>query len=112
MCNMGFDLHIVAITMLDNNTGLPEKKEYVAVPEKWRRFIHQRGPWFSNYVENFDGCMITAEIFLDDYPDWCKIWPFSPCAGSSPSWTEEDHNEFKEALAWFADCGLVVIWSF
>ena len=109
---MGFDLHIVAINMLENTTGLPEKQEYIAVPEKWRRFLNQRGPWFSTYVELFDGCMVSAERFLEDYPDWHKIWPFSPCAGSSPGWTEKDHNEFKEALEWFAEACFVVMWSF
>ena len=96
---MGFDLHIVMILMMDEKTGLPLGYS-TQVPEKYRRFLNQKGPWFSKYVAPFD-TMISAERFLEEYPEWPE-----------DGWSQNDHEEFKEALGWFAEHNFNLLWSY
>ena len=78
---MGFDLSINLNLGLDLKTGLPyvwgknyEKIPYVQsefeVPEKYRKWIKQRGHHFHIYIKKFDehGHTVDVEQFLYDYP--------------------------------------------
>jgi hypothetical protein len=100
---MGFDLNIVMVLMLDEKTGLPITQALYAVPEKFRRFINQKGSWFSNYVERFEGQIISVRAFLEEYPHYSE----------EESWSLQDHEQFKEALEWFAETDVFnVVWSY
>jgi hypothetical protein len=101
---MGFDLHIVMLLMIDEKTGLP-LTHTAQVPEKYRKFLNQKGPWFSNYVAQFDGIFVSAERFLEEYPEWNDIL-------SDDEWSQKNHEEFKEALVWFAEKGFNLLWSY
>lgn len=103
---MGFDLHIVIILVLDETSGKPVPYNECIIPEKYRKFIHQRGSWFSDYIYPFDGCIVSSEAFLDAYPPWQDIPNFY-------EWTEKDHDAFKEALEWFTQQKIFnVMWSY
>ena len=116
---MGFDLYVMLNLMIDENTGFPivypngikdtfHILEY-QVPLEYRRFIQQRGHWFSNYILHFEGNQASAEYFLDHYPEWedgIEGYEDEP-------WTKEDHDAFKKALEWFALKGVFIVsWSY
>ena len=101
---MGFDLHIVLTLLIDQTTGLP--KHYgECVPEQYRKFLHQRGPWFINYVCQFEGSSVSASRFLEEYPNWQDI------ENDCEEWLEGDHDEFRKALIWFSDKSFDIQWS-
>lgn len=104
---MGFDLNIIINTGIDTKTGLPftwaknlEKNIYEPtvhqIPEKYRKYIHQRGHHFNNYIRYFDGntTQCDAELFLHYYPEWYDE------ISDDDDWTIEDHIGFKECLEW------------
>jgi len=115
--SMGFDLFILLQLLIDTNTGLPivyrdgenEKdgfhvSEY-QVPNEYRKFIAQRGHWFHAYVAPFEGTQVSADMFLEQYPEW-------DCEMEEDGWTKEDHDEFRRALEWFSWKGnFLVSWS-
>lgn len=91
------------ILLLDDKTGLLDLPGPFVVPEKYRRFINQKGSWFSNYVEAFDGQIVSVKSFLEEYPNYAE----------EEEWSLEDHEQFKEALEWFAENGgFNVAWSY
>jgi len=66
--------------------------------------VQQRGNWFSNYVLDFEGNHVSADVFLDHYPDYENV---------DDDWTKEDHDEFRKALEWFSWKGnFIVSWSY
>ena len=111
---MGFDLYIMVQFMIDTHTGLPivcnKSRDNNAlcdqkyqVPEQYRRFVQQRGHWFSRYVSQFEGTSVSADVFLAQYPEW---------EPEDDIWTKEDHDDFQTALEWFSRKGnFVVVWS-
>jgi hypothetical protein len=119
---MGFDLNIIINTGIDEKTGLPfvwgenfEQNEYVPsayqIPEKYRKYISQRGYHFHNYILHFDDNtnQCDADIFLNFYPEWSE-----ELIEESDGWTVNDHNEFKECLEWLTSKGGVfgIRWSY
>jgi len=114
---MGFDLFITLNLFIDENTGLPivykkfEKGSFdiseYQVPAEFRRFVQQSGKWFSNYIYEFEGYSISAELFLEHYPEWEEaVLDFE-------GWTKKDHDEFRKALEWFSQKGnFIVSWSY
>jgi len=123
---MGFDLSINLNLGLDLKTGLPyvwgkdyEHIPYVPsefeVPEKYRKWIEQRGHHFHIYIKKFDahGHTVYAEQFLCEYPSWLTVKKEIGDNCEYEYWTEEDHNSFKEALEWFTSKNnFVVDWSY
>jgi hypothetical protein len=117
---MGFDLHINLNLSLDVNTGLPfvwgnnlEKKPYVPsdleVPLKYRKWVWQRGHHFHYYIRSINESDLLSstnvEHFLEKYPEWADVKNWMTLDGEdeeSYTWTEKDHDDFKEALKWFA----------
>jgi hypothetical protein len=119
---MGFDLNIIINTGIDEKTGLPfvweknfEKSEYIPtvyqIPEKYRKYISQRGYHFHNYIYNFDDntYQCDVEIFLNFYPEWNE-----EISEDADNWTKEDHDGFKECLEWLSsNAGIFGIrWSY
>jgi hypothetical protein len=128
---MGFDLHINLNLGLDVNTGLPfvwgnnlEKNPYVPseleVPLKYRKWVRQRGHHFHYYIRSINGSDLLSstnvEHFLEKYPEWEDVKDSMTLDGEdeeSYEWREEDHNDFKEALTWFAEKShFEVSWSY
>jgi len=117
---MGFDLYINLTLPIDQNSGLPyvyttdnSKKSYspsdFCVPEKHRLWLKQRGHIFHYYIRDIDGSdtmnTLHTEAFLEKYPEWEDIKSSMELDGEdeeSYSWTEKDHDDFKEALQWFS----------
>lgn len=117
---MGFDLYINLTLPIDQNSGMPyvyttdnSKKPYspsnFCVPEKHRLWLKQRGHIFHYYIRDIDGSdtmnTLHTEAFLEKYPEWKDIKSSMELDGEdeeSYSWTEKDHDDFKEALQWFS----------
>jgi hypothetical protein len=117
---MGFDLYINLTLPIDQNSGMPyvyttdnSKKPYspsnFCVPEKHRLWLKQRGHIFHYYIRDIDGSdtmnTLHTEAFLEKYPEWEDIKSSMELDGEdeeSYSWTEKDHDDFKEALQWFS----------
>ena len=123
---MGFDLSITLNLHIDPKTGLPyvwgknyEKIPYVQsefeVPEKYRRWVQERGHHFHIYIKKFDeyGHTVDVEQFLYEYPSWLTVKKELGDNWEYEYWTEEEHNSFKEALEWFTSKNnFVVDWSY
>lgn len=116
---MGFDFFIQLILQVCPETGKPfyynsspEKgmyKEYTLpelnIPEKHRRFLQGRGSIFHVYTHTFNEENIyTVDIdrFLEVFPEWEEVIDSSWYEGWEDEWTEQDHDDFKEALTWFS----------
>jgi hypothetical protein len=118
---MGFDLEISCRLRLCHQTGTmffyksDLTKEYVipniVVPEQFRRFINQHGYYLRLYTSQSTDGATSADNFLDKFPEWTEILKDNDY---EESWTEEDHNLFKEALEWLVKqpIGFIVSWSF
>ena len=120
MNKMGFDIYVMLNLMVDEKTGMPfvydglTKKPYIPeeyqVPEKYRRFLDQRGSWFCNFILTFEGMQVSADRFLDNYPSWEDVMEGED---DMEMWTIQDHEGFQVALEWFASKGcFVVSWSY
>ena len=122
---MGFDLTISLDLSINEDTGLPfvygpncERLPYVPsdfeVPLKYRKWVQRRGSVFHFYIRGQQGYMTSAENFLDDFPDWADVWNEMGSDGEDEyDWTEDDHYEFKDAIAWFvAKSNFTVSWSY
>lgn len=121
---MGFDLSIKLIMSIDPKTGLPyvwvgnlEKKSYVPseyeVPEKYRKWVVQRGQHFHAYIKNFDSYETSVENFYYEYPTWATVEEELGNNSEYDYWTESDHYDFKDALEWFAQkSNFMVEWSY
>ena len=112
---MGFDLTISIDLCIDPKSGLPFvwgpdfiQKPYVPsehiVPEKYRKWVHERGHQFHAYIKNFssDTYCVSACTFLDNYPDWDDVLKEIGGNAEYSDWTKSDHDDFKEALEWFS----------
>ena len=117
---MGFDLYIGLTLLIDDKTGLPyvynsdnSRKPFnpldFIVPENHRERLKQRGHIFHYYIRDINGSdtmnTISTTAFLEKYPDWEDIKSSMDLDGEdeeSYSWTEKDHDDFKEALQWFS----------
>jgi len=123
---MGFDLTISLDLSINEDTGLPfvygpncERLPYVPsefeVPQKYRKWVRQRGHHFHIYIKKFDehGHTVDAEQFLYEYPSWLTVKKELGNKWEYEYWTEDDHNGFKEALEWFTSKNnFVVDWSY
>lgn len=110
---MGFDLCIGMKLTLDPATGLPQHPvDALQVPDVFRKFIHQRGPHWHQYIKQFNSDYeyeTTAGEFLEYYPTWAEV----AAASDDDEWTESDHDMFKAALIWFRQKGyFYVSWSY
>lgn len=124
---MGFDLSITLNLRIDPKTGLPfvwgensSRKPYVPsefeVPERYRKWIEQRGRVFHFYITALDKYGYSTDVytFLDNYPDWDEVLKdMGPDNEEYDYWTESDHDDFREALEWFrAKEYFMVEWSY
>ena len=122
---MGFDLFISVSILLCPETGLMYEynddltKTYninnVRVPEHLRRFVKQRGHYLRLYTSRVtDEYSTGADNFLDKFPEWAEILEDDEYDDFKDRWTEEDHNLFKETLAWLVSqkVNAIVSWSF
>jgi len=111
---MGFDLTIHLNVGIDPDTGLAfiwsngfGRKPFVPgeylVPEKFRKYLVQRGHHFHSYIQkfNYEVNLVDVERFLDNYPPWSKVLLDIERDGYD-YWTEADHDEFRMALKWFS----------
>ena len=114
--NLGIDPDTGSAYIWDKN-GFGRKPfvqgEHV-VPERFRKYLVQRGPHFHSYIQRFacDVSLVETERFLDGYPTWGSV------VGDIEQdyWNESDHDGFLEALKWFscgANAGIFSIsWSY
>jgi hypothetical protein len=132
---MGFDICISLSMELDETTGLPvvyyvnkgflDKKPYnpveFQIPEKYRKYIEQRGNYFHSYIKRFSPDCFKASVrdFLELYPDWVVVMKddLEYYDYDDSYWNEEKHNEFKELLQWMVDkspyiCVFEINWSY
>ena len=122
---MGFDLFISVSFPLCPETGLMYDynedltKNYnipnIRVPEHLRRFLKQRGHHLRLYTSRVtDEYSTGADNFLDKFPEWSEIAEDNEYDDFKDVWTEEDHNLFKETLAWIVNqkVSAIVSWSF
>jgi hypothetical protein len=122
---MGFDLFISISFGLCSETGLMFEynddltKNYnipnIQVPEHFRRFLKQRGHHLHLYTSRVtDEYSTGADNFLDKFPEWSEIAEDDEYDDFKDVWGEEDHNLFKQALAWLVDqkVNAIVNWSF
>ena len=122
---MGFDLFISVSFPLCPETGLiygyneDMTKTYninnVRVPQHLRRFLKQRGRHLALYTSRItDNYSTSADNFLYNFPDWAEITDDNDYDDYKDFWTEEDHNLFKETLAWIVgqNVSAIVTWSF
>jgi hypothetical protein len=112
---MGFDLSIHLNIGIDPETGLAfiwdlngfGRRSYVQsehmVPERFRKYLVQRGSHFRSYIAQFSDevSLVEIERFLDKYPPWSTVELDIERDGND-YWTESDHNEFLDALKWFS----------
>ena len=126
---MGFDLYIRIEMEIDEKTGLPlvyyinegflDKKPYnpaeFQIPKEYRKYIEQSGHHLYNYIKGFSPDCVKCAVrdFLDLYPEWIDIkedlYQFE--------WSEQDHDEFKDALKWMVNkspyiCIFDICWSY
>ncbi len=122
---MGFDLFISASFPLCWETGLMFEynddltKTYninnVRVPQHLRRFVKQRGRHLALYTSRLtDEYSTDADNFLEKFPEWSEILEDDEYEDYKDFWTEEDHNLFKETLAWLVGqkINAIVSWSY
>jgi len=122
---MGFDLFISVSFPLCRETGLMFEynddltKNYnipsIRVPEHLRRFLKQRGHHLRLYTSRVtDEYSTGADNFLDKFPEWSEIAEDDEYDDFKDIWIEEDHNLFKETLAWLVKqkVNAIVSWCF
>ena len=124
---MGFDLSITLNFRIDPKTGLPfvwgkdnSRMPYVPsefeVPEKYRKWIQQRGHIFHSYIKALDKYGYSTDVytFLDTYPDWDEVLKdIGPDDDDCDYWNESDHDDFREALEWFNEKSCFMVeWSY
>ena len=122
---MGFDLFISVSFPLCPETGLMYDynedltKNYnmpnIRVPEHLRRFLKQRGHHLRLYTSRVtDEYSTGADNFLDKFPEWSEIAEDDEYDNFKDRWIEQDHNLFKEVLAWLVNqkVNAIVGWCF
>jgi hypothetical protein len=117
---MGFDFGIRINLEIDERTGMPivhyvnngflDKKIYdpteFQIPEKFRKYIEQRGHHFHSYIMQFpESCFETdVNSFLSVYPEWDYVVLQNEIFYiDEEGWNEQSHNEFKEFLEWMVE---------
>lgn len=109
---MGFYCIIHSLSCIDKKTG----KLYVTdltVPEEYRRFLDEKGPWFRAYMRD-DRWMDDMCDVLQEFPTWEYVKEQFPRETSSEyGWTKKDHDLFYEAVKWFGTQkqSFIVIWG-
>jgi hypothetical protein len=123
---MGFDLIISLNLFIDPKTGLPfiwgednVRKPFVPsefqVPEKYRKWIEQRGRVFHFYINGIsETSSVDIYTFLENYPDWYEVLEnMGSDRDNYDYWTKSHHDDFKEALIWFNEKKHFIIeWSY
>jgi hypothetical protein len=114
---MGFDLIIHMDMEIDVRTGLPfvyyvnqgflDKKPYdpqeLRIPDKYLKYVEQRGHHFHSYVKMFNGATMSArpKDFIAVYPNWDDVKNENQYMDDEDEyWGEKEHIEFKEFLEW------------
>lgn len=124
---MGFDMNITINLLIDPDTGLPAVRsrngdlhpfvlDEFAVPVHYRKWLHQKGSHLHNYIMGFDGEYNSdAWYFLHVFPDWDDISQNFDAHIDNwvDGWTENEHDEFRKALEWFASKDVFTVsWSY
>lgn len=79
------------------------------VPPEFQVYLEARDGVYYLYTDS-NSRETAADDFYDNFPDWLEIAP--KVAEDELSWTEEDHNAFRTAAAWFAERpGFFWIWA-
>lgn len=112
---MGYDFYIKARFAVCEITGQlyyyslnPLTRHYdlskIVVPEQYRRFLYLRGRMYHLYtqdVSNDDWFQTEISELVETFPSWEDIEESG--FAEDYDWKEEDHNQFREALEWFAN---------
>ena len=84
------------------------------VPDEFICYMEARDGAYYIYAEDYrvgDHHEAQADIFFQNFPEWEDIAP--KVAEGDYGWTEEDHNKFRAAAAWFAERpGFFWVWPF
>jgi hypothetical protein len=95
---------------IDLLTGTPcyesydSMKPYIqsehVVPESYRKWLHGFAcDGIFNMLLMTEGCIATIAEAYENYPSYDEMTEFD-------NWSEDDHEEFREALGWFAKDGI------
>lgn len=125
---MGFDMTVILNCPISYVSGLPyrydnsgaltqipyEPQDFV-VPEKYRKYMDQRGSHFHAYIKSFGElcCQTSVDVFLHYYPKWEDVQAFLEKEGLGDDWVLADHEGFKEALHWMSSTNIFGLsWSY
>jgi len=110
---MGFDFNVIIRLDIDSS-GVAyayDNKAYVKIPyyperipEKFLCWLNARGSHFHAYIHHLGNGEreVDASYFLHHFPDWQNVVEYLSPDIADLDWTETDHNEFREAIVWFA----------
>jgi hypothetical protein len=119
-CNLSIGLKLnidsatgVPFIQSDNGRHITFNINSLTVPTPFKKFISQTGPWFREYIKAYDTDWefeASAKDFLQNYPIWTLVYEGLE---DNYSWTEKDHDSFKNALTWFVEKGCFYLhWSY
>jgi len=98
---MGFYCQIYIASRVNSVTGKPVIPD-ITVPEEYRRFVDEKGPWYRAYMRE-DVWYDTVESVYEEFPSWEKVQEMFPNETKCEyGWSKKDHDLFKKAMQWFA----------
>jgi hypothetical protein len=109
---MGFELWITYKVMFDRNgrptTNLP------TIPRKYGLDTSVHGYFYANFVSHFQGGIsTTASQLLEHLPAWEDIdWEHMNDTQETYQHFQEDYEDWRNAMKWFAENDFWVEWSF
>lgn len=99
---MGFYCQIYIASRISQKDGKPVTPD-ITVPEEYRRFLDEKGPWYRAYMRD-DNYHDSTALVYDQFPTWKKVQDEFPEETSSKyGWTKEDHDLFEKAIEWFSN---------
>lgn len=109
---MGFSMTIVLEIPVDPNTGLPSLNNVSVLPQRFLRFVEQKGSFLTCYVpQELDGQRANPHTMLDAFPLWDEV--AEHVSSYRHVWTETEHTLFREALVWLSQRDYYAIhWSY
>lgn len=72
------------------------------VPNHLLKYLNGSGWHFAKYFDNIDYPM-NVDVLAETFPSWEKFREKANNSELELYWTEEDHNNFKELVDWFAE---------